>query len=192
INVAAQHIGAALIESDNVETGSIFAETLTRMIAEPVAATLRSIEQTRDALAKTMEFAATTSGRNAPEELPQPAGMPMVDIGEISQKIVIQKPAMVSLFGKGILTSHVRRKLENEYDRVLLEFLSLYANRLRRWMEQSINTLRTAFTAFADMHRAHFEAAPASGLSNPSAVQDDLRILRKWATATEESPLGGR
>ncbi len=68
INVAAQHIGAALIESDNVDTAPIFAETLTRMIAEPVAATLRSIEQTREVLAKAMELAASASGRSSPEE----------------------------------------------------------------------------------------------------------------------------
>ena len=112
ISVAAQHIGAALIESDNVDTASIFAETVARMIAEPVAATLRSIEQTREALAKVIALAASASGRSAPEELPQPAGMPMVDVDEISQKIVIEKPAMLSLLGKGMLISHVRRKLE--------------------------------------------------------------------------------
>ena len=190
INVAAQHIGAALIESDNVDTASIFAKTLTRMIAEPVAATLRSIEQTREALAKAIEFAASASGRSAPEELPQPAGMPMVDFDEISQKIVIEKPAMLSLLGKGMLTSHVRRKLETEYDRALLEFLSLYANRLRRWMEQSISALRTAFTAFADMHRAQFENAPASGSADTSAVQHDLRMLREWGTTDQESAIG--
>jgi GTP-binding protein EngB required for normal cell division len=190
INVAAQHIGAALIESDNVDTAPIFAETLTRMIAEPVAATLRSIEQTREVLAKAMELAASTSGRSAPEELPQPAGMPMVDVGEISQKIEIQKPAMLSLLGKGMLISHVRRKLETEYDRALLDFLSLYANRLRRWMEQSINALRNAFTAFADMHRAHFEAAPDSGSADMSAIQSDLRILREWEAADQESVIG--
>src|SRR5438552_15779725 len=112
--------------------------------------------------------------------------MPMLDVSEISKQIVIEKPAVLSLLGKGMVVSHVRRKLESEYDRALLEFLSLYANRLRRWMEQSINALRNAFTAFADMYRVHFEV-PASGLSDPSAVQDDLRILRKWNTATEES-----
>jgi hypothetical protein len=53
-------------------------------------------------------------------------------------------------------------------------------------MEQSVNALCNAFTAFADMHRAHFEA-PASGLSDPSAVQDDLRILREWEAADQES-----
>ena len=190
INVAAQHIGAALIESDNVDTAPIFAETLTRMIAEPVAATLRSIEQTREALAKAIALAASASGRSAPEELPQPAGMPMVDVAEISQKIVIEKPAMLSLLGKGMLTSHVRRKLETEYDRALLEFLSLYANRLRRWMEQSISALRTAFTAFADMHRAQFENAPASGSADTSAVQHDLRMLREWGTTDRESAVG--
>jgi len=112
INVAAQHIGAALLESDNVDIASIFAETFTRMIAEPVAATLRSIEQKREALAKAMEIGASASGRAAPDELPKPAGMPMVDINEISKQIVIGKPAMLSLLGKGMLISHVRRKLE--------------------------------------------------------------------------------
>jgi GTP-binding protein EngB required for normal cell division len=190
IDVAAQRIGAALIECDNVDTASIFAETLTRMLAEPIAATLRLIEQTREILAKAMELAALASGESAREELPQSAGMPMVDVGEISQKIVIEKPAMLSLLGKGMLTSHVRRKLETEHDRALLEFLSLYANRLRRWMEQSINALRNAFTAFADMHRAHFEAAPDSGSADMSAIQSDLRILREWETADQESVIG--
>src|SRR5205823_11520436 len=126
-----------------------------------------------------------------PDELPKPAGMPMLDVSEISKQIVIEKPAVLSLLGKGMVVSHVRRKLESEYDRALLEFLSLYANRLRRWMEQSINALRNAFTAFADMYRVHFEAAPNSGLSDASAVQDDLRTLRKSDTAVEESPAGG-
>src|SRR5207247_4756084 len=127
---------------------------------EPVAATLRSVEQTRQALAKAMEMVASASGGDAPEELPKPTGMPMMDVSEISQKIAIEKPRLVSLLGKNVLAAHVRRKLESEYERALLEFLSLYANRLRRWMEQSINALRTAFNAFADMYRAHFEVAP--------------------------------
>jgi hypothetical protein len=190
IDVAAQRIAAALIESDDADAASIFSETLTTLIAEPVSATLRSIEQTREALAKAMEITASASRRVVPDELPKPAGMPMLDVNEISKMISIEKPPMISLLGKGVLASHVRRKLENEYDRALLEFLSLYANRLRRWMEHSINALRSAFTAFADMHRAHFEAAPASSLPDPSAVQNDLRILRKWDTATEKSPIG--
>src|SRR5438132_3389277 len=193
ISVAAQHIGAALIESDNVDTASIFAETVARMIAEPVAATLRSIEQTREALAKAMEIGASASGRRAPCELPKPAGMPMVDINEISKQIVIGKPAMLSLLGKGMLISHVRRKLETEYDRALLEFLSLYENRLRRWMEQSINALRNAFNAFADMHRAHFDAAQAvAGTTDASAIENDLRIMREWEKTAEAGPVSER
>jgi hypothetical protein len=151
------------------------------MLAEPVAATLRSLEQTRDTLAKAMDVVASTSGHDAPEGLPKPTGMPMMDVNEISQIIVIEKPRMLSLLGKSMLASHVRRKLESEYDCALLEFLSLYANRLRRWMEQSINALRNAFSAFADMHRAHFEAPPAvAGATDPSAIQNDLRLLRRW------------
>jgi hypothetical protein len=106
--------------------------------------------------------------------------MPMVDVNEISQIIVIEKPRILSLLGKSMLALHVRRKLATDYDRALLEFLSLYANRLRRWMEQSINALRNAFTAFADMHRTHFEAPSAiAGAPDPSAIQNDLRLLRQ-------------
>jgi hypothetical protein len=190
IDAAAQKIAAALVESDDVDAGSILATTLTAMLAEPVAGTLRSIEQTRDALAGAMHVAASVSDGAIPDELPKPTGMPTLDTSEISKKVLIEKPAVVSLFGKGMLASHVRRKLENEYDRTLLEFLSLYANRLRRWMEQSINALRTAFNAFADMHRAHFEGAPDSGSADMSAIQSDLRILREWEAADQESVIG--
>jgi GTP-binding protein EngB required for normal cell division len=180
IDVAAQRIAAALTESEEVDTASIFSNTVTSLIAEPVAATLRSIEQTRRALTEAMQVAASTSGREAPDELPKPAGLPMVDVNEISQWIVIEKPGVFSLLGKGMLTSHVQRKLESKCDRTLLEFLSLYANRLRRWMEQSINALRNVFTEFAEIHRAHFEVAPAPDLSDLSVLQTDLRVLREW------------
>jgi hypothetical protein len=42
------------------------------------------------------------------------------------------------------------------------------------------------------MHRAHFEAAPASGLFDTSAVQNDLRILREWEAADHESVVGSK
>src|SRR5207244_6792416 len=129
IDVAAEQIAAALIESDDADAASIFSETLTSLIAEPVAATFRSIEQTREALAKAMQVVTSTSGNGVPDELPKPAGMPMVDVSEISKTIVVEKPTVISLFGKGVLASHVQRKLEQQYDRALLEFLSLYANR---------------------------------------------------------------
>jgi GTP-binding protein EngB required for normal cell division/cell division septum initiation protein DivIVA len=184
IDVAAERIAAALTEADSVDAASIFSQTLTQMIAEPVAATLRSVEQTREALAKAMDLVALASGGEAPEELPKPTGMPMADVNEISQQIAIEKPRLLSVLGRAALASHVRRKLETEYDRALLEFLSLYANRLRRWMEQSINALRNAFAAFADMHRAHFEAPPAvAGATDLSAIQSDLRLLRQWESS---------
>jgi GTP-binding protein EngB required for normal cell division len=187
IDIATQRIATALIEQDNTDAASIFAETLTRLLAEPVAATLTSIEQTREALAKAMRVAASASGREAPDELPKPAGMPMLDVNEISQNIVVERPRVLSLLGKGALTWHVQRKLETEYDRALLEFLSLYANRLRRWMEQSINALRNAFTEFADVHRAQFQATQFDGSGDIAAVEKDLRVLRDWANVPQGS-----
>jgi GTPase Era involved in 16S rRNA processing len=192
IDIAAERIAAELAESEEVDAASIFSETITSLIAEPVAATLRSIEQTRDALAEAMQVAASAWGQGPPDELPKPAGMPMMDVNEISKRIMVEKPRVLSWLGKGMLTSHVQRKLETEYDRALLEFLSLYANRLRRWMEQSINALRNAFTEFADMHRAHFEVAPAPGLSDISALQNDLRVLGEWDGVEDVSAISSR
>ena len=186
IDIVAQRIAAALSDSDNAGAALIFSETLTQMIAESVAATLRCIEQTRDELTRAMQLAAATSGQGTPDELPRPAGMPMLDVHEISQRILIEKPRVLLLLGKRAVAANVQRQLEQQYDRALFEFLSLYANRLRRWMDQSIAALRNAFNAFADMYRAHFDAVPvASGLSEDSAIQDDLRILREWKTANE-------
>jgi GTP-binding protein EngB required for normal cell division len=186
VDIVAQRIAAAWSESDNADPASIFSETLTQMIAEPVAATLRCIEQTREALTRAMQLAAATSGHSTPDELPKPAGMPMLDVGEISRGIVIEKPLMLLFLGKGAVASNVRRQLDQQYDRALLEFLSLYANRLRRWMEQSINALRNAFNAFVDMYRANFDAAPATAIPADSlVVENDLQILRQWSTASQ-------
>jgi len=110
-----------------------------------------------------VETAASASEWSTPDELPKPAGMPLMDVNEISQRIIVKKPRVVSLFGKRMLISHVQRKLETEYDRALLEFLCLYANRRRRWMEQSINALLNAFTEFADMNRAQLQVAQCDG-----------------------------
>ena len=137
-----------------------------------------------------MQFAAATSGHSTPDGLPKPAGMPMLDVSEISRSIVIERPRMLLLLGKGAVASNLRRQLDQQYDRALLEFLSLYANRLRRWMEQSMNALRNAFNAFADMYRAGFEAAPATEIpADSSVVENDLQILREWNTANQSAAL---
>jgi len=192
IDIAAQRIAAGLIDSGDASAASIFSETLTSLIAEPVASTLRSSEQTRDVLAKVIQAVASASGTDHPDELPKPSGMPVLDVKEISKMIIIDKPAMLSLLGKAVLTSHVRRKLEQQYDRTLLEFLSLYANRLRRWMEQSIKALRDSFNAFADIYRVNFGAVPAaSGLSEESEIQNDLQILCEWETTAAVPVIDG-
>lgn len=186
LKATAQEIAAALLESADVDTASIFAAALKRMLAEPVAAVLQAVEETRDGLSHAIQLGASVPGDAIPEELPKPAGMPALDTSELSKKIVIQKPAILSLLGKSALVSHVYRKLEDEYGRALLEYLSFYANRLRRWMQQSIETMRSAFSASADMHRGQFESAQFAGSPDASAIQNDLQILRDWDAVLQE------
>ncbi len=66
IDIAAERVAAALAESEEVDAASMFSETLTSLIAKPVAATLRSIEQTRGALAEAMQVAASASEQGPP------------------------------------------------------------------------------------------------------------------------------
>jgi len=193
IEVAAKKIATKLDGIGRCRRCSTLSRNAHQHAGRPVAGILRSIEETRDVLDEAMQVAVSGGNGAAPDELPKPAGMPVLDVSEISKQIVIEKPAVLSLLGKGMLTSHVRRKVEIEYDRALLGFLSLYANRLRRWMEQNINALRNAFTAFADMHRAHFNTAAVPGLSAISALQNDLRVLREWEPGDQEAqPVIGR
>jgi hypothetical protein len=58
---------------------------------------------------------------------------------------------------------------------------------------ETIEALRNAFTAFADRHRAHFNTAAVRGLSDISALQNDLRVLREWEPGDQEAqPVIGR
>jgi hypothetical protein len=90
IDAAAKKIAAALLDSDDTDVGSIFAETLTAMLAEPVGGVLQSIEQTRGALDEAMQLAASASNGTALDELPKPTGMPMLDVSEISHQRTAQ------------------------------------------------------------------------------------------------------
>jgi hypothetical protein len=180
IDAAAADIAAGLLESESPNTGTIFAQTVKRMLAEPVAAVLQAVEQTQNELTQMMQNAASVSHGALPEELPKPAGMPALDTGEISKKITVEKPTIVSLLGKTALVSHVRRKINDEHERELLEFLSFYANRLRRWMQQSIEAMRTAFAASADMQRMQFGSSQSVASEDRSAIENDVRILQDW------------
>ncbi|MFN2541626.1 MAG: dynamin family protein [Chthoniobacterales bacterium] len=184
IDLAAERIAHALVEAEDVDLALLVGQTVTELLAQPVSAILSLMERTRTVLADAIQLVAPESGRAMAEELPKPAGMPMMDVSEFTRNIVIEKPAVLSLLGKSVLKSHVRRKLE-EHERALLEFLSLYGNRLRRWVEQSLNALRSAFGAFADMQRAGWENAQIASAPDVAQIENDLRLLRNWATNNE-------
>jgi hypothetical protein len=180
IHAAAQQIAAAWLKSDAVDAGSILVKTVRTILVEPVAVVLQALEQSRDALTGSLQRAAALSGRDMPEELPKPTGLPAIDTNELSKKVAMEKPVIVSLLGKSALTAHARRKLELECDRGLLEFLSFYANRLRRWMQQTIETMRSAFAANADVHRAQFAGEQSIPPEDRSAIEEDAQTLREW------------
>ncbi|MGH8094661.1 MAG: hypothetical protein ACREIF_14525 [Chthoniobacterales bacterium] len=129
IEAAAEAISSALLKSDNANSGEIFGATLSSMLAQPVAAALHSLEHTRQTLAFALQLARGKSGTETlSEELPKLSGMPTLNVTEISRQIQIEKPAVLSLLGRSALRAHVRRRLENEFDRLIFACRSRECN----------------------------------------------------------------
>lgn len=188
IEAAAQAIATAFLESENADVSAVFGAVLTRILAPPVAGVLREVETIRDSLQHALQSAASVSSDAATDELPKPTGMPALEVAEFSKHLQIEKPLVMSLLGQGALAGHIRRKLENEYDHALFDFLNLYANRLRRWMEQSVKAMRNAFGATADMQRAHLGSTPSEAPGNREGIINDLRVLHDWGMSEAVEP----
>jgi GTP-binding protein EngB required for normal cell division len=180
IDSAAKQMAHDWAQSDSADPAKIFSDTVTRMLTDPVSAILRAVEETRGELGRAMQLAATVSNQPPPDELPKPAGLPALDANKIAEKIDIIKPSVLSLFGVSALAPNARRQLEKQINRDLFEFLSLYSNRLRRLMEQTLGAMRKAFIAATDIHRAQFEAVQFQGSPDASTIEADLRILQTW------------
>jgi GTP-binding protein EngB required for normal cell division len=183
IESAAREIARGWLDSGSAKPAEIFSETLTCKLNEPVAEILRAVEETREELVRAMQLAATISNQPVAEQLPKSAGLPAVDVSEIARKIDIVKPSVRALLGISALAPYVRRQLQEQLNRGLLELLSLYSNRLRRWMEQTLGAMRKAFVATADVYRAQFEGAQLEGAPDATAVESDLRALHQWESA---------
>ena len=84
------------------------------------------------------------------------------------------------------------REKEIERLRLLFDFLNLHANRLRRWMEQSVHAMRGAFAASADLQRAQLAGAPLDVAGDPAKVRNDLCLLRDWMATSNECARPGR
>lgn len=175
----AEEVARLWTGSDNAETSAIFSEILNRMVGQRVAECLQAIEHTREELTRAVGLAAKISEQPGPEDLPKPTGLPAFDASEITRKINLPRPTMLSFLGAGALVPYVRRRLEKQLDRALTEFLSLYANRLRKWMEQMLFTVRSAFAVAADTHRGQFQSREAAS-TDATATESDLRILQTW------------
>lgn len=180
IAAAAEAIAASFLASSKADPQADFATSLTSALADPVAATLHFLEQTRETVLHAIGSADSKTPPDVLEsEIPKPSGMPPLDANAIAGQVQIEKPAVISLLGKTALAAHVRRKLEGEFDHKLFEFLSVYANRLRHWMEQSLKIMRAAYTVRADLQRAQI-ATDTAASGDSSSLRRDLQLLEEW------------
>jgi GTP-binding protein EngB required for normal cell division len=175
----AEQIACAWTESNTADFRRIVADALNGIISDAARQSLEAIEETREELMRRLRTAASASNQELTEELPRPAGLPTFDSTELTHNISLQRPGLLSFFGTTALTPYVRRQLEKQSDHKLTEFLSLYANRLRKWMEQMLIAMHDAFTAASDSYRDQLGPADAP-TPNTSEMERDLRILENW------------
>jgi GTP-binding protein EngB required for normal cell division len=92
----------------------------------------------------------------------------------------IQRP-FARFFGKRAECSTVRRELERRVLPQLTDVLSRHANQLDEWRRQSIEELRTAFNARADLYRVKVQpsVAPWRGAEGgtDNMIEQDLKVL---------------
>ena len=175
----AEQIARAWAESSTVDIRQIFADTLNGIVSEAVRHCLQTIEQTREELLRRIRTATGASNAELSEDLPKVTSLPAFEGSELTRHIEIERPAMLSLLGKTALTPYVRRQLEKQLEHTLTEFLTFYANRLRKWMEQMLVAMHDAFEVACDAHRAKF-SPPDMPAWNASEMERDLQILQNW------------
>ncbi|MGB9473898.1 MAG: dynamin family protein [Candidatus Udaeobacter sp.] len=179
LQFVAEQIACAWNESSTADVHKILTDTVNDMVSEAARRILEAIEETRAELMRRIRAAAAASNQELIEELPRPAGLPTFESSELTRNLDIQRPGLLSFFGTTALTPYVRRQLEKQWDHKLNEFLSLYASRLRKWMEQMLIAMRKAFAAASDSF--HAELGPTAALApNTSEMERDLRILQNW------------
>lgn len=169
--------------SPNSDTAVSFSASLNHFLAQVGAAYVQSVEKVRARLTATLEQAHAASGsrRGSPEELPKPAGLPIMDSAPIAARLTLRKPPLLPLFGRRALRRFVESKMSKQLNGLVSDFFNLVGKRLERWHSDALGELRNAFDARAGIYHAQFEQLPSLTIGE-SDIQKDHDILKKWPT----------
>jgi GTP-binding protein EngB required for normal cell division len=165
----------------NADTIGTLIQSLNRFLSEQSAAFVRSVEEVRRDLARVLKKASVAFGSSgeAPEELPEPSGLPMVDLAQLTERVQLRKPLLP---GKFALRRFAESRLLTQLGAEMSELMRTTGSRLEDWHRQAVEDLRKAFDRFAARDRAKIAQAETVELEsgNVPKIEADLAILERW------------
>ncbi|HXP61071.1 MAG TPA: dynamin family protein [Dongiaceae bacterium] len=155
-----------------------------RVLGSQVRRLVENLAAARLELAQALRLAheAVPGASGQPEALPAPAEAPTPDLTPLTAGLILGRPVLLSLFGKGLIRRHLRRRLETEAGPAMRELLDGYRRKLREWYPTSLAELRDGFAACAAVYRAQLEqrGSPARIAETRTELEADLRALQDW------------
>jgi GTP-binding protein EngB required for normal cell division len=143
------------------------------------------VEEARQALQQALASASDSvpllsAGSDA---LPDADARPLFDPQYLFRDLQFL-PGIRGLFGRSARREDARRKLLKALGPSLTAALEAYAGALKKWSEESLDSLEKAFDAsaatFSVMDRFRISEESALGEENRAAATADLELLRAW------------
>jgi GTP-binding protein EngB required for normal cell division len=155
------------------DLSSCFTAAASAEIARTTAVSWRQLEELRSQLVKALQTAEQAAGATGPEDLPALRELPGLDLAPVIGGLNgTHWPATVR-WSAGLRQHWLREQIEDP----LSDALNRYGQRLRHWARETVDGLRKAFTARADVCRAQLEG---TGDVDASCVAEDIRRLEQW------------
>ncbi len=195
IDTTADDMAAQWLRRESPGPADVFSATAARLLTGESAKVLHRIEQVRVQLAETLQGAAQVfpSAKFAVQELPRPTGLPLPDPSAVARELDLRRPAVLPLFGRAALRSHLRPKLRDELGPKLRNFLGLHGQRLSEWAKRTLAALEAAFSSSAEIFRAQLEQHPQAKSSEPEKegehLRRDIALLETWEKGGTPEPV---
>lgn len=161
------------------------ARLATACAAEVHAKLLALIETARSEMSRALQVASTALPEAASEagELPEPRGLPTIDVSAVSQRVSLQ-PAFLGFLGAAWRRSSLAQQLQEQVAGPLREVFTFHGRRLGGWSREALLELQKAFDARAARHHSALQGMGGAE-GDAAALERDIEALSRWG---EEVP----
>jgi len=178
LKVTVDKIAAAWRDRSVVDSSQILALTITELLAQPVARMEEEYHRIRNQALHALERAEKTLPQGLRLELPRASGMPPLDPASVAQKLQAKRPALTIVPSLLLVKWQLHRKLRRQVLLDLTGFLDLYATQVRNWLRESVDALKKAYEAAADLYRIQLQNGEIPGAQDRLQMSADLDRLK--------------